>query len=293
MEIDSRALRGVRVIVGRSIWLGDTVVVDRPALPLTERRFRFESAEETLEFEGYTFDQPPYREPDVWTPSLDLDGQRFFDRAHGKEATDALLLVGGPPAPLPRGAVGRFARVASGPRQGEAVRPFALQGADRPLGEAVQRLVGWRDRPAPEVIDQAVDAGHPLIALDALRICTDLECRAGGYQRLARRLLHPSEPPEARAIALGVVGRKLRKLRAGSEEANALVELTWRAWQRERQHPVAEKCLEAWVGAPEQIQKFPASRELIAMALDETAAERRRGLRRRLREAVQAGDGNA
>lgn len=291
MDLDSRVLAGAWLVEGRSVWLGDKVIIPRPALALTARRFRLTSGdmEEALEIEGYTTEQPPYRDPDVRTATLHLEGQRFFDRTHSSDPVEVLALVGGPPAAPPTGFAGYFAHVVSGPRQGEPVRPFALEGADRALGRAVHHFAGWKNHMNPEVVQQVIDAGHPLIAVDALRICAGGECGMVEFERLAAHLLHPSETPEAKAIALELVARKLKSQTPGSLNADALVTLTWRAWQFERQYRIGEAYLQVWAGAPEQVKRHPNSRELIAMALDDTATERIRSLRSRLRESLNAG----
>ena len=279
VEIDSRALRGVLVVAGKARWLRDSIAVDRPVMALTARRFVFEE----MEIEGYTTAGPGYFEADPETPTLHWNGQRFFDREHSTEVFDALALIGGPPASSPSGFAGNAAHVASGSHAGAPVRAFVLDGADASLKDALRSLLGWKDRVSMEAVREAIGAGHPLIAVDAMRICADEGGLAAEFHVLATHLLHPMRPPEAKAIALGLVARRLAGSPPGSAEANALVELTGRAWRFERQYRVAEGYLDVWSGAPEHVRRAPGGDEVTAMALDETAADRLRAMREKLR----------
>jgi hypothetical protein len=285
MDLNSRALRGAQVIAGKARWTQDSIVVERPVMALTARRFVFEAAQ-NIEIEGFTMLPAPYADPDMETPTLNLDGQRFFDRRHSEEPFPALAIIGGPPAPSPSGFAGNSAHVAAGPGEGGPVRPFVLEGADAPLKDAVRSFLGWKEVVSMEGVRDAIGAGHPLIAVDALRICADSGA-ADEFQALAAHLLHPTQPPEAKAIALRLVARRLERLQPGSAESDALVALTSRAWRFERQHRVAEGYLDVWSSAPEQVKRAPSGEEVIAMALDETAADRLRDMQRKLREGTR------
>jgi hypothetical protein len=281
MDLDSRALKGAQVVSGNARWTEDSIAVERPVMALTARRFVVEAAQ-NIEFEGFTTHPAPYADPDPETPTLDLDGQRFFDRSHLKGWFPALAIIGGPPAPSPSGFAGNSAHVSAG----TPVRPFVLEGADAPLKDAIHSFLGWKDRVSMEGVREAIEAGHPLIAVDAMRICVEAGS-AAEFQTLAAHLLHPTRPPEAKAIALRLLARRLERLQPGSAESDALVELTARAWRFERQHGVAEGYLNVWSSAPEQVKRSPVGHEVIAMALDETAADRVRAMQRKLREDTQ------
>ena len=92
MDLDSRALRGVQVLVTTARWMRESIAVERPVMALTARRFALEGTG-GIEIEGFTTYPAPYYEPDSESPTLSLDGQRFFDRGHSKEAFPALVMI--------------------------------------------------------------------------------------------------------------------------------------------------------------------------------------------------------
>jgi hypothetical protein len=299
LPIDSADLEPTSVVTGTALLEDEEVLElqggsDVPAL--SRRRFRFEardvvagrSTEGEHRFEGYTHLPPPYMRPDPWRPSLGLEGQRFFDQELGDEPLPVLLLIGGSPVIPGPGLRDRRATVLDGPAAGEPVRPFLLRGADRKLPEALPALVGWQPRLDAEAVERAIDADHPLIALDALRVVA----RPDGPERpellepLAERLLHPTQSPEAKVLALELLARVLARLRPRSREADSLVEITLWNWRLERRFRAETSYLETWAAAASQVRAAGVATELRAMALDETAADRLRELRARLREVL-------
>lgn len=285
----STELAGAAAVVGRAMLESETVL--RQAMnvaELTRRRFRFEGDQILhgtaelppggLVFEGTTTYPPPYMRPDPLSPTLHLDGQRFFDEEHEAGPLPTLLLIGGPPVPASAG----FDEPAAGP----PVRPFLLQGADRTLVTALPSLLGWQPEISTAAVERTLEAGHPLIPLDALRIAARQEGDAAHVEILAGWLLHPTQPPEAKVIALDLVAQALRRLRPGSREADSLVALTLWNWRLERWRPANAAYLEAWILAAPQVKASSAARELKAMALDETAAERVSALQAELRKKL-------
>ena len=125
-------------------------------------------SERTLTFKGYTRRSPTQRVDDSRNPTLDLDGQAFFDRTSGRP-TDAVLFVGGPEIAPIMGFVGRTASVVDGPLKGSPVRAFLAEGADTTLPESLPLLVGFHGQPTLASAEAATQAQHVVVALDALR----------------------------------------------------------------------------------------------------------------------------
>jgi hypothetical protein len=290
--LTSAELRDAAVVVGTATHLGDETV-EPGAAPgfgsVALRRFRVGDVRVLragstpvdaggFAFEGFTTLAPPFAPRDPLAPTLRLEGQRFFDEQLPAGPFPVLLLVGGPPISPPAGFGGRRASVSDGVVAGAPVRPFLLAGADAGLPEAVGALAGW----AAGTVEAAAAAPHPLVALDALRIASGPPPDAARVQTLARRLLHPATPQEARSSTLELVGRVLQALPAGSPGANALVELTAWTWRLERRHAPETAYLELWAGAAEQVRASGVAKEVRAMALDRTAVDQRDALRGRL-----------
>jgi hypothetical protein len=301
----STDLAGAAMATGTARLVAEVVLRQVEGVPaLTRRRLSFMPQEVLrgdaawfprggLEIEGYTTSHPPYHLPDPQSPSLYLDGQRLFDEGLPAEPFQALLLVGGAPAAPPDGFPEHRAAVLDGPGAGQAARPFRLAGADRALPSALPALLGWQREISRQAVARTLEAGHPLIALDALRLAAlpqaapPVPPRIEWVEPLAAWLLHPTQPPEGRVLTLELVARVLRRLPPRSAAADALVRRTLWLWRLERRWPVAAAYLEAWEAAARQVRASTVAAELAAMALDETAAERLRLLQKRLRERLK------
>jgi hypothetical protein len=102
-------------------------------------------------------------------------------------------------------------------RSGAASQParvIALAGADAGLDQAWSAAVGWSSDRSPAAWKRAADAGHPLIALDALRIALtagDLAAAVG----LADPLAAGAEP--VRAAVRTAIGQRLAPTATGRD----------------------------------------------------------------------------
>lgn len=121
-----------------------------------------------LRLVGFTGLAPKQRSADAAPATLTFDDSLFFDRASG-DAVEVLVIVGGAPLPSQLGFEGHTAAL-DVDGAARPARVFALDGADRGLDGAIAALVGWQPARGKVSAQAALDAGHPLIALDALRV---------------------------------------------------------------------------------------------------------------------------
>jgi hypothetical protein len=168
---------------------------------------------------------------DTRTPTLDLDGQAFFDRAFSRPPEEAVLLIGGPEIPAPMGVMRRTATVVEGPLEGSPVRAFVAEGADRALPESLPLLVGFQGEPTLASARAATQASHPVVALDALRQAARLGA-SDQVEVLARSLLHPSQPTSVEAAAIELVTEAIREVAFHDRPTDTLVELLEKVKQK-------------------------------------------------------------
>lgn len=234
---------------------------------------------ESLAFEGATEVGPTSRDADVWSPALRLEGEAFLQRALPAAAVPVLLLIGGPPAGGEL--AGSAAQVVSPVLRGQPVRAFLLEGADRALGEAIVNLVGWQADPRAAA-QKALEGGHPLLAMDALRVLSARPDAVAQVEGLAKRLTHPAQPAAVRAGALSLVATALQRQAPGSKEANALVGVLLTAYEGERRVSVEAAVLEALTAAAPQVRgsdRVPAARGVATNSyLAQRLAEKQRQL---------------
>jgi len=146
---------------------------------------------------GFTMLAPAQRADDD-APTLSFDTRRFFD---GPAHTGDVLVIAGGPAPVPpMGFEGNGPELVAGTQRWPA-RVIALDGADRDLERALVGVVGWSAARSPQA---ALDAGHPLVALDALRVA--LAARdPEGAELVATGLLQAGSPAAVQAAARAAI----------------------------------------------------------------------------------------
>jgi hypothetical protein len=178
---------------------------------------------------GYTQLSTAQRADDPREAMLSFDTQRLFDRPW-PATFPVLVIVGGPPVSAPMGANQKPPTLTG---TTEAVRAFALTGADAGLATAIPRLVGWQARHGSEATRAALEAGHPLVALDALRVAVD-DGDLDSTVNAGTDLLHPMQPSAVRAQAIELVAAAIAKAKAGSPEADRLIEVALTGWEIEQ-----------------------------------------------------------
>ena len=290
----SSALTGLAAVTGEAVEIDQKAFDDEAGSPspLTRRRFRLTPArvirgdqavlaDADCVFEGFTLVQQGAAKADPRSPTLFLDGQRFFDEPQTPGLIPVMVLIGDPPPSPPMGFGGRTSRVAGGRLDGVAVRPFRLTGADRNLADAMPSLVGWRGQ-SDAASQAAIVAEHPLVPLDALRLEARRELRIDAVEGLATVLLHPTQAPQATVLTLGILRKALRSLPPGSQEAERLLRLTAWNWRLERSQAVEVAYLETWLGAVDQLLASAIGEELRALATDVTGLDRVSRLRSEL-----------
>ena len=301
IPIDSPKLGPVEVLVGRAAETAKCPEV-KAAMPfqtLIQRRFRFETEtvirgaaedrkEAELFFEGYTCFPPPYPSWDPLRPTLRLEGREFFDWTLPDEPIPALLLIGGPRNTGPQHQ-GKDTCVSSGPLQGEPVRAFVLEGADKDLELDIGLLAGWQDQLDESALLQTLCARHPLIVLDALRLAIE-SSSIRLIERLGQRLLHPFNGSETKVAALWLLGRFLDAPKLSEAQTNPLVELTWQMWRRERQHQVIEAYFETWNLAAGPVLRSGRLAEIRATSAHPNLLEKLMRLRETLRGRLEPED---
>lgn len=282
----SVALTALVAVVGEGGIVDQRPIEDETGSPspLTRRRFRLAPArvirgdqallaEAEYMFEGFTLVQQRAAKADPQSPTLFLDGQRFFDEPYPPGPIPILLLIGDPPPTPPMGFGGRTSHIVGGRLDGVGVRPFRLTGADGVLADVVPLLIGWQGQSAAAV-QAATAAPHPLIPLDALRVEARRDLTIDTMEGLATVLLHPTQAPQAKVLSLGILRTVLRRLPPGSPEAERLLRVTAWNWRLERSQPVEAAYLEAWLGAVDQLLASALGGELRALATDTTTQER-------------------
>lgn len=239
-------------------------------------------------FEGYTTVPPAERSDDVRLPSVRLEGQAFFDRALPDGPLPIFLLIGGNPISAPGGFQGKTASVLDGSLNGQPVRAFLLAGADRSLPTALPSLAGWNLPLSLVIAMEATRAGHPLIALDALRLAAR-QPEGDIVLTLAAHLLHVAQPAPVRSIALELLATIASGFPPGSEAANALLRLSVETWRMERRYATEAGYLNLWIAAAPQALASDSAEAIRAMATDETTAQRLQALRTQAASSLSAG----
>jgi hypothetical protein len=190
-------------------------------------------SERSLTFKGYTPLPPAQRLADTRSPTLDLDGQTFFDRALTPEPNDVALIVGGPGIATAMGQSAATPSVVEGPLKGSAVRAFLAAGADDTLPASLPLLVGFRGHATIAAAEAATRALHPIVAVDALRQAARLAA-TDQVEVLAGRLLHPSEPVRVKTAVVELLAEAIREVAFKAGAADRLVEVAAAAWEAER-----------------------------------------------------------
>jgi len=182
---------------------------------------------------GYTQLAAVQRADDPRDATLTFDAQRLFDRPW-PATFSVLVIVGGPPVVQPMGANHRGA-VLTG--SSAPVRAFALLGADANLGTEARKLTGWQAKATADTTLAAIRSGHPLLALDALRIAVR-DAALDPLVLAGTELLHPSHPSAVRAAAIELLVTALANAKPGSAEAERLVEVVLVGWELEQRDRV-------------------------------------------------------
>lgn len=219
------------------------------------------TAPATATLTGYTQLSTAQRADDPREAMLSFDTQRLFDRPW-PATFPVLVIVGGPPVSAPMGA-NQKQPVLTGTT--EAVRAFALTGADAGLATAIPRLVGWQTRRGPEATRAALEAGHPLVALDALRVAVD-DGDLDSTVIAGTDLLHPMQPSAVRAQAIELVAAAIGKAKAGSPEADRLIEVALTGWEIEQRARVDLAYLRSLQHAAPQLRASKLHARVRAMA---------------------------
>lgn len=183
----------------------------------------------TATLTGYTQLSTAQRADDPREATLSFDPQRLFDRPW-PATFPVLVIVGGPAVSAPMGANQKPPALTGATG---AVRAFALVGADASLATAIGRLVGWQPRRGLDATRAALEAGHPLVALDALRVAVD-DGDVDGVVAAGTDLLHPVQPSAVRALAIELVAAAIARARPGSPEADRLIEVALTGWELEQ-----------------------------------------------------------
>lgn len=218
-------------------------------------------------FSGFTMLAPAQRVIDTGSPTLQLEGQAFFDSKLPSESMDVLLLIGGADITPIMGFMGNSASVESGVYKDQPVRAFLIEGADNTLPQALPSLVGWQVEPTMETAQAAIQAPHPLIAIDALRIAV----RSGASEQvelLAQSLLHPAQPAGVKATAIELLGEAINQMPQGSKEADKLIDVAVAGWEAERAYPIDAAYLRALQSASVQIKQSSQLERVKAIADD-------------------------
>jgi hypothetical protein len=257
-------LTGIEVLAGEA-----TPLANEPSLFIT----------------GATMLSPAQRRSDPRSPTLSLDGQAFFDSPWPGDPVAVLLLIGGPENTPAMGEIAAQARVEAGSLKDQPVRAFRLAGADARLAEALPALAGWQAEQNLETARAALNAPHPLIAIDALRIA--VQSRATDQvELLAGWLLHPAQPAGVKAVAISLLGEAIALTTPGSSEADALIGVAVAGWEAERAYPIDASYLRAFQTAAEQVKASERKIQVEAIAGDYQIQELN-GLSEALRERLK------
>jgi len=178
---------------------------------------------------GYTQLSTAQRADDPREATLLFDTQRLFDRPWSA-SFPVLLILGGPAVSAPLGA-NQKVPVLSG--SAEPVRAFALIGADASLATAIPHLVGWQVTRTIATAQAALAAGHPLLALDALRVAVH-DAAIDQIVLAGTDLFHPSQPSAVRVAAIELVAAAIAGAKAGSPDADRLAEVALLGWEAEQ-----------------------------------------------------------
>jgi hypothetical protein len=178
-------------------------------------------------------------------PISDFDDRGFFEHEFGDQAVYALLLVGGPPPQLSRWEESRQVPiVVEGPSAKKVVRAMIMEGFDRSLDAAIQDVIGWQPAFDQKATQRAIESGHPLIALDALRIAIGGAVARGEAQSaamLARWLLLPSQARTIKGEAKGLLSLRLISQSDFSDpKVIALWEVFLASWEAEAREEMAK-----------------------------------------------------
>lgn len=223
--------------------------------------------ERSLTFKGYTTRPPTQRLGDSRNPTLDLDGQAFFDRTFSEAPKEVALIVGGPEIARTMGFVGRTASVVQGPLKGSPVRAFLAEGVDTALPESLPLLVGFHGQPTLASAKAATQALHPLVALDALRQAARLGA-SDQIEVLARWLLHPSEPTSVKTATIELLAEAIKEVAFKDDTSDALVEVAVATWEAERGEPLYAAYLRTLHAAADHTGNSELLRHLEGLALD-------------------------
>ena len=198
---------------------------------------------------GYTTLSTHQRADDPREATLTFDAQRLFDRPWPASFA-VLIIVGGPMVTASMGANNKMPVLAGST---EHVRAFALLGADAGLDAVIGKLVGWQATRPVEVTRAALGAAHPLVALDALRVAV----QDGAVDAIALAgtdLLHPSNPSGVREAAIELVAAGIAKQKAGSPEAERLIDVALLGWEQEQRARVDVAYIRSLANAAPQLR---------------------------------------
>jgi hypothetical protein len=238
-----------------------------------------------LHWEGSTLVPLASARADPLSPTIDLDGQRYFDTRFETTPLPVLLLIGGAATSGSFGHEGQRARML-GPLFDAPARPFYLAGRDSVLPRVMPALLGWLAE-TPRTSAWATALDHPLVALDALRIVARGRADLPFAPELLGWLLHPTQAPEARLAALSALAEILHRLPPVDPAAEAFLrEAAW-SFRLERQFEVEGAYLEVVASCARHVDSSSAGRELADMATDGTAARRLEELRIRAKRGAK------
>jgi hypothetical protein len=198
---------------------------------------------------GYTQLAAAQRADDPRDATLTFDSQRLFDRPWPAEFS-VLVIVGEPAVAAAMGANSKPPLLSG---VSAPVRAFALIGADASLATASRQLVGWTTPRKLEATRAALHAGHPLVALDAMRVAIQ-DASIEAIALSARELLHPSQPSAVRASAIEMLGDAIANARPGSPEAEQLIEAALVGWELEQRTPVESTYVRSLTKAAPQLR---------------------------------------
>jgi hypothetical protein len=302
--LTSTDLINVHVVQGKAIHIEEKpIILDGENFPsLYQRRLKLVSLKfvrggnssifkkvKSITFSGFTLLAPLQRGIDTRSPTLRLEGQAFFDSTLPSDAIDVLILIGEPEIAPIKGFMGYSASVESGIYKGQPVRAFLLEGADATLPEALLSLVGWQAKPTLSTAKNALEAPHPIVAIDALRIAARKEA-SDQVELLSQWLLHPGQPAGVKATAIELLGLAISQLPQGSKEANILIETASTGWEAERAYQIDAAYLRTFLSISGHIKKSNQIKRIEAIA-DDYQIKELSILARQLADSMQKRDG--
>lgn len=239
IPVTSSELVEATVLVGTAQAVSEEVSADTGGYPrrvfdvINYQILRGEASSfgDTIRFIGRS---ATFEDARTYTPEssiLDLSGQHFFDVALPTETPQVLLIIGGTEHTSQMGVVTNNATIQGGSHDGEPVRAFLLDGVNANLDEAVLAFTGWQDERSLETAQAALNAEHPLVAVDAMRIAVQ-ERAFDQIEYLADELLTPARPTGVKINAIELLRFGINA--APTETAARLLDIAMEGWENEQ-----------------------------------------------------------